>query len=186
MYLIVGLGNPEEDYSNTRHNMGFDAINKISKQCNIEMNKKKFNGIYGSGVIEGEKVVLLKPQTFMNLSGDCIIQFMNFYKLDLKDIIIIHDDIDLEPGTVKIRKKGGPGTHNGMKSVVQNLNSTEFSRVRVGIGMPEHKNDLINHVLGHIPEEEKQILDKSTTIAKDAVLEILKNGIDNAMNKINA
>lgn len=186
MFLIVGLGNPEEDYSNTRHNMGFDTINKISKQCNIEMNKKKFNGIYGSGVIEGEKVILLKPQTFMNLSGDCIIQFMNFYKLDLKDIIVIHDDIDLEPGTVKVRKKGGPGTHNGMKSVVQNLNSTDFSRVRVGIGMPEHKDDLINYVLGHIPEEEKKILDNSTTIAKDAVLEILKNGIDNAMNKINA
>ncbi len=186
MFLIVGLGNPEEDYSNTRHNMGFDTINKISKECNIQVNKKKFNGLYGSGMINNEKVILLKPQTFMNLSGDCIREFINFYKIELNNIIVIYDDIDLEPGTVKVRKKGGAGTHNGMKSVVQNLASTEFPRVRVGIGMPEHKGDLINHVLGHISEEEKEVLDKGTTIAKDAVLEILKNGIDNAMNKINA
>ncbi len=185
MYLIIGLGNPESDYSNTRHNMGFDTINKISNECNIEVNKKKFNGLYGKGIINNEKVILVKPQTFMNLSGDCIREFVDFYKIDINKTIIIHDDIDLEPGVVKIRKKGGPGTHNGMKSVVKNLNTTEFPRVRVGIGMPEHKGDLINYVLGHIVDEDKEILDKATTVAKDAVLEILKSGIDNAMNKIN-
>ena len=186
MFLIVGLGNPEEDYSNTRHNMGFDTINKIAKEYNIDVNKKKFNGLYGTAIINNEKVVLVKPQTFMNLSGECIREFINFYKIDIDKFIVIYDDIDLKPGTVKVRKKGGPGTHNGMKSVVQNVTNTEFPRVRVGIGQPKHKGDLINYVIGHIPEEERKILDNATTIAKDAVLEILKNGIDNAMNKINS
>ena len=186
MFLIVGLGNPEEDYSNTRHNMGFDTINKISRECNIEVNKKKFNGLYGSGIINNEKVILLKPQTYMNLSGDSIIEFIKFYKVELEKVIVIYDDIDLQPGVVKVRKKGGAGSHNGMKSVVQKLGSIEFPRVRVGIGTPEHKGDLINYVIGHISDEEKKVLEKGTTIAKDAVLEILKNGIDNAMNKINA
>ena len=186
MFLIVGLGNPEEDYSNTRHNMGFDTINKIAKEYNIDVNKKKFNGLYGTTIINNEKVILVKPQTFMNLSGECIREFINFYKIDIDKFIVIYDDIDLKPGTVKVRKKGGPGTHNGMKSVVQNVTNTEFPRVRVGIGQPKHKGDLINYVIGHIPEEERKILDNATTIAKDAVLEILKNGIDNAMNKINS
>lgn len=185
MYLIVGLGNPEQDYSNTRHNMGFNVVNKIAKKYQIEVNKTKFNGLYGIGMIENEKIILLKPQTFMNLSGDSIIEFVNFYKIDLKDIIVIYDDIDLEKGIVKIRKMGGPGTHNGMKSVVERLGSNDFPRVRIGIGNPKHKGDLVNYVLGHIPEDEKETLDKATDIAKDAVVEILKNGIDSAMNKIN-
>ena len=105
MYLIVGLGNPEEDYSNTRHNMGFDTINKLSKQCDIKVSKSKFNGLYGTGIIENEKVILLKPQTFMNLSGDSIIEFVNFYKIPFENIIVIYDDIDLEKGIVKVRKK---------------------------------------------------------------------------------
>lgn len=186
MYLIVGLGNPEEDYSGTRHNMGFNAINKISKELNIEVNKKKFNGLYGSGNFNGEKIILLKPQTYMNLSGESIQKFVNFYKISLENMIVIYDDIDLNPGVVKVRKKGGPGTHNGMKSVVQNISSIEFPRVRIGIGKPANKGDLINYVIGYVPEEEKQILDKGAEIAKDAVLEILRSGIDNAMNKINA
>lgn len=185
MYLIVGLGNPEEDYSNTRHNMGFNAINKLSDEYEIKVNKSKFNGLYGTGIIENQKVILLKPQTFMNLSGDSIIEFANFYKVSSENILVIYDDIDLNPGVVKIRKKGGAGTHNGMKSVVERLGTTNFPRIRVGIGIPEHKGDLINYVIGHIPENEKEILDRGTTIAKDAIVEILKNGIDNAMNKIN-
>lgn len=185
MYLIVGLGNPEEDYSNTRHNMGFNAINKLSEKYEIQVNKKKFNGLYGTGIIENDKVILLKPQTYMNLSGDSIIEFVNFYKIPLKNILVIYDDIDLGLGVVKIRKKGGAGTHNGMKSVVEKLSSTDFPRVRIGIGMPEHKGDLANYVLGHIPDDEKEVLNKATIIAKDAITEIIKNGIDNAMNKIN-
>ena len=185
MYLIVGLGNPEEEYSNTRHNMGFDTVNKLAKQYNIEINKKKFKGIYGTGNIEGEKVVILKPQTYMNLSGESIKEAIDFYKIDNKNLIIIYDDIDIKPGIIKLRKTGGPGTHNGMKSVIQNIQMKEFPRVRVGIGMPEHKNDLINNFIGKIPEEEIEILDKSTTKAKEAVIEIIKNGIDMAMNKFN-
>ncbi len=185
MYIIVGLGNPEEEYKNTRHNMGFDTINKIAEQYHIEINKSKFKGIYGTGTIENEKVLLLKPQTYMNLSGESIREVLNFYKLDESALIIIYDDIDIKPGTIKIRKTGGPGTHNGMKSVIQNLNKKEFARVRVGIGMPEHKNDLINYVIGKMPEEDRKILDEATTKAKDAVIEIIKSGVDNAMNKMN-
>ena len=185
MYLIVGLGNPEKEYGNTRHNMGFDTVNKIAKQYNIEINKNKFKGLYGSGIIENQKVILLKPQTYMNLSGESIKEIVDFYKIDLSELIVIYDDIDIEPGIVKIRKKGGPGTHNGMKSVVAELKSQNFKRVRVGIGMPEHKTDLINYVIGAIPIEEKENLEKGTTIAKDAVIEIIKSGIDIAMNKFN-
>jgi len=185
MYLIVGLGNPEEEYSKTRHNMGFNTINKLSKEYEIEVNKKKFKGLYGSGIIENEKVILLKPQTYMNLSGKSIKEVVDFYKIDLDKIIVIYDDIDIKPGIVKIRKNGGSGTHNGMKSVVEQLNSRNFKRVRIGIGMPEYEHDLINHVIGEMPVEEKEKLDKATTIAKDAIVEIIKNGIDIAMNKFN-
>lgn len=186
MYLIVGLGNPEEEYSNTRHNMGFDVINKLAEENNININKNKFQGLYGKGKINEEEVILLKPQTYMNLSGESIIEAINFYKIDLKDMIVIYDDIDVEPGKIKIRKKGGAGSHNGMKSVIENVNSEEFIRIRVGIGTPEHKNDMINYVIGKIPtEEEKEVLDKGTDKAKEAIKEILKNGIDSAMNKFN-
>ena len=154
MYLIIGLGNPEEEYSNTRHNMGFDTINKLSQKYGIEVNKKKFKGIYGTGIIEGEKVMLLKPQTYMNSSGDSIIEAMDYYDIETQDLIIIYDDMDIDKGTIKIRKKGGPGSHNGMKSVVENLQTEEFARIRVGIGRPEHENDAINYVIGKMPKEE--------------------------------
>ena len=108
MYLIVGLGNPEPEYSNTRHNMGFDVLNKLSDKFNIEINKSGFKSLYGTGIIENEKVVLCKPQTFMNLSGEAVIQIMNFYKIPLENLIVVYDDIDIEPGVVKVRKKGGP------------------------------------------------------------------------------
>lgn len=185
MYLIIGLGNPEEDYSNTRHNMGFDTINKLAKQYEIQINKKKFKGLYGTGTIENEKVILLKPQTYMNLSGESIIEAINFYKIEEEKLIIIYDDIDTKAGTIKIKKTGGPGTHNGMKSVVEHIKTRNFARVKVGVGMPENKEDLISYVIGTIPEEEREVLDKATTLAKDAVVEIIKNSVDIAMNKFN-
>ena len=185
MYLIVGLGNPEEQYDKTRHNMGFDVINLISKRYNIEVNKNKFNGLYGIGNIENEKVILLKPQTFMNLSGDSLIKFVNFYKIELNKIIVICDDLDTSVGKIRIRKKGGPGTHNGMKSVVACLNSEEFIRVRVGIGMPENKNDLINYVIGKISDENYNELQYGIKLAADATCKIMKNGVDIAMNQYN-
>lgn len=132
MYLIVGLGNPEPEYSKTRHNMGFDVINKLSKEYNIDVEKRGFKSLYGTGVIENEKVILLKPMTYMNLSGEAIIEIVKYYKIEKDKIIVIYDDIDIEPGFVKIRKKGGAGSHNGIKSVIHNLQTKEFIRIRVG------------------------------------------------------
>ena len=185
MYLIVGLGNPEEEYAKTRHNMGFDAINKIAQKYNIEVTKKKFKGIYGTGLIEGKKVILLKPQTYMNSSGESIIEVMDYYGIETEDLIVIYDDMDIEKGIMKIRKKGGPGSHNGMKSVVENLQTTEFARIRVGIGRPEHAQDKINFVIGKIPEEEHKIFEVGVQKAADAIPVIITEGIDNAMNKCN-
>lgn len=185
MYLIVGLGNPENEYAKTRHNMGFDTINIIANKYKIEMNRTKFNSIYGSGTINNKKVILVKPQTYMNLSGTAVREFANFYKLEKENIIIIYDDMDIEKSIVKIRKKGGPGNHNGMKSVVQEIGTEEFPRVRIGIGTPEHKNDVINYVIGHITDEEYEILQTGVKKASEAIEEIIKNGIDIAMNKYN-
>ena len=185
MYLIIGLGNPEEEYSKTRHNMGFNAINKIADQYGIKVNKSKFQGLYESAIIEGKKVMLIKPQTYMNLSGECIKQFVDFYKIPNEDILVIYDDMDIEPGKIKIRKKGSSGGHNGMKSIIQMLGTEEFSRIRIGIGRPKHNGDEINYVIGAIQEDQIPILEEGVKKAKEAVIEILKNGIDSAMNKLN-
>lgn len=185
MYLIVGLGNPEKDYSNTRHNMGFDVINELTNITGIKVTKSKFEALYGMGEINGKKVILVKPQTYMNLSGESVIKFKKFYKLSNKDIIVIYDDIDLELGEIRLKPKGSSGTHNGMKSVVDNLQTEKFIRVRVGIGSPENKDDMINYVIGAIPKREKEILEESVKKAAQSVIEILDNGIDIAMNKYN-
>ena len=185
MYLIIGLGNPEPEYSNTKHNMGFDTINCLANQTKIDVTRNKFDALYGSGTIEGEKVILVKPQTYMNLSGQSVREFKNFYKLTQDEIIVIYDDIDLEKGKIRIRKKGSAGSHNGMKSVIQELATDEFIRIRVGIGVPEFKGDLRNYVLEPISKDERVILDEGIFDAKSAVIEILKNGIDSAMNKYN-
>lgn len=185
MYLIVGLGNPESDYDRTRHNMGFHVINELAKEYGIDIARKKFNSEYEKTMIEGQKVLLVKPQTFMNASGESVIDFVNFYKIELDKVIVIYDDIDIEPGKIRIRKSGSPGTHNGMKSVVHFLNSEDFPRIRVGIGKPEENEDIIEYVIGSVPEEEKKTLEEGVIKAKNAVVELLKNGIDVAMNQFN-
>lgn len=185
MYLIVGLGNPENEYANTRHNMGFDTINEIARNNNIDITKNKFKGLYETGIIQHEKIILLKPQTYMNLSGESVKEIVDYYDIEKDKIIVIYDDMDIEKGTIKIRKKGGPGTHNGMKSVIKELGTTEFARIRVGIGQPEFKNDMINYVIGKMPEEEQKILQQGVKKAAEAVEEIIKNGIEIAMNKFN-
>ena len=185
MYLIVGLGNPENEYEHTRHNMGFDTINEIAKINNINITKTKFKGLYETTIIQGKKVILLKPQTYMNLSGESIKETVDFYNIKPEEIIVIYDDIDIEKGNIKIRKKGGSGSHNGMKSVIQELGTNDFARIRVGIGQPEFKNDMINYVIGKVTEEEQKILQEGVKKAVDAIDEILKNGIDIAMNKFN-
>lgn len=185
MYLIVGLGNPEEKYNKTRHNMGFNTVDKIAEKYNIEFDKKEFEGLYGIGDIYGKKVIVLKPQTYMNLSGKSISKIVNFYKIDLKDIIVIYDDMDVDIGKIKLRKQGGPGSHNGMKSVVWELNSQDFSRIRVGIGKPILKELMMSYVLEKLSDEKYKELDETTTKAADAAIEFIKNGIDTAMNKFN-
>lgn len=185
MYLIVGLGNPEPEYSKTRHNMGFDVINKLSNKYNIDLNKTGFKSIYGTGMIDNKKVILCKPQTFMNLSGEALVEIMNFYKISKDELIVVYDDIDIDPGSVRIRRKGSAGTHNGMRSVIELTGETDFIRVRVGTGKPEFENDLINHVIKKLNDDQYKELEKGIDVAQDAVIEILKNGIDMAMNKIN-
>lgn len=185
MYLIVGLGNPEDEYSKTRHNMGFDAINKIAENYNIKINKKKFYGLYEIFSENNDKIILLKPQTYMNLSGISVKEVMNFYKIEKEKLLIIYDDMDIEPGKIKIRKKGSAGGHNGIKSIIQNIGTEEFSRIRIGIGRPKNNQDQINYVIGKISQEELDKLEEGVEKAKDAVMEILKNGIDKAMNKFN-
>ena len=185
MYLIIGLGNPEKDYGKTRHNMGFNVINEISKEYSIDINKSKFKGLYGDGTIENEKVILLKPQTYMNLSGESVIEAVNFYKIPLQNIIVIYDDVDIDPGFVRIRKNGSSGHHKGMESIISHLHTEDFCRVRVGIGKPKFKAHMITYVIGYIPDEEQELLRKGVNSAKEAVIEIIKNNIDSAMNKYN-
>lgn len=185
MYLIVGLGNPEPEYSYTRHNMGFDVINKIAKKCEIDISRTKFNGLYGSGSIKNEKVILLKPQTYMNLSGQSIKKFVDFYKIPLENVLVIYDDMDVSVGNIKIRKKGGPGTHNGAKSVVHELVSEDFPRIRVGIGKPVDEYDAIDYVIGKLDEEQHKALEVGINRAVDATIYYIEHGIDNAMNKFN-
>lgn len=185
MKLIIGLGNPEKDYSKTRHNMGFNVLNKLAKEYNIDISSTKFEAEFGKGMIENEKVVLVKPQTFMNESGRSVIQFVNFYKITMNDLIVVYDDVDIDISKIRIRKSGSSGSHNGMKSIIKYLSNEEFPRIRVGIGKPKYENDMINYVIGAIPEEEIPGLEKGIEKAKNAIVEILKNGIDSAMNKYN-
>lgn len=184
MYLIIGLGNPEPEYSNTRHNIGFDVVNQLAQTCKIQISKTKFKGLYGEGNIGGEKVILLKPQTYMNLSGESLIQFKNFYKIENENIIVVYDDIDLELGALRIRKQGGAGTHNGMKSVVSVIGK-DFTRIRIGMGVPYNKADIINYVTGKISKKEREVLDETIIDAVNSIKEIIKNGVDSAMNKFN-
>ena len=175
----MGFGNPEPEYSKTRHNVGFDAVNYISEKYNIEIKKKEFDSLMGSGIINGEKVILMKPQTYMNESGKAVIQAMNFYKLPIENLIVIYDDIDIDEGIVKIRKKGGPGTHNGMRSLMEYVN---FPRVRIGTGKPVFKELLIQHVIEKLSDEKYKIYVPAIEKAGNAAVDIIGKGVDLAMN----
>ena len=165
--------------------MGFNVINLLAEEYDIDLSRTKFEALYGSGIIEGKKVILVKPQTYMNASGRSVIEFVKFYKLQLNDLIVIYDDMDIDISKIRIRKSGSPGGHNGMKSIVNILADDRFPRIRVGIGKPKVEEDYINYVIGAIPEDEEQELKKGVEKAKEAVKELLKNGIDSAMNKYN-
>lgn len=183
MFIIVGLGNIGEKYENTRHNIGFDSVDYIADKYNIDINRKKFKGVYGEGFIEGEKVILIKPSTFMNLSGECVREILDFYKLTNEDIIVLYDDISLDVGKIRIREKGSAGGHNGIKNIISHLGTDKFSRIKIGVGQP--KGDLINHVLGSFSKEEREVLEESLDVTKLAVDEIIKSDISSAMNKYN-
>lgn len=185
MYIIVGLGNPGREYENTRHNAGFITIDKLASKYNIEVTKEKHKAFIGTGIIEGEKVVLVKPQTFMNLSGEAVYEVMNFYKEDLKNFVVIFDDIDLPVGSIRIKERGSAGTHNGVKSIVHELGTQEFKRVKVGIGKPNGKMDLVSYVLGKFSKEEFNEIEKSTNKAVDVIEVIIKDGVAKAMNDYN-
>jgi len=159
MKLIVGLGNPGKEYEKTRHNIGFMLIDNFAKEKNVEFNKSKFDGLYTELVINNEKVILLKPQTYMNLSGESVIKFVNFYKINIEDILIINDDLDLKIGKIRLRKDGQSGGHNGLKNIALNLNTNNYKRLKVGIS----KNNLIDtkeYVLGKFTKEEMNIIEK--------------------------
>lgn len=183
MFLVVGLGNPGDKYDGTRHNIGFETIDYISSKYNIDVTRVKFKGIIGEGFIGGEKVILLKPTTYMNLSGESVREAMNFYKLTEEDIVIIYDDISLEVGKIRIREKGSAGGHNGIKSIISNINTDVFPRIKIGVGQPT--GDLVSHVLGRFSKEEAEDLKEVIEVSSKAVEIIMKSGTKDAMNKLN-
>ncbi|WP_066159775.1 aminoacyl-tRNA hydrolase [Halalkalibacter krulwichiae] len=167
MKLIVGLGNPGQKYAGTRHNVGFDCIDYCAEHMNIQLNQSKFKGVYGQGVVNGEKIYLLKPLTYMNLSGESVRPFMDYYKIDLKDLVIIYDDMDLPVGKIRLRQKGSAGGHNGIKSLIQHLGTAEFNRIRIGVDRPQNGESIVNYVLGkYRPEEVEPVQDSIIQSAK--------------------
>ena len=183
MFLIVGLGNPGKEYDGTRHNIGFAAVDYIADKYNIELNRIKFKGVFGEGFIDGKKVILLKPTTYMNLSGESIREVINFYKISNEEVIVIYDDISLEVGRLRIREKGSHGGHNGKKSIIANLGTDVFPRVKIGVGAP--KGNLVSHVLGKFSEDEIEILRETIKASSDAVSIMIKSDAKEAMNKLN-
>lgn len=185
MFLVVGLGNPGSQYEFTKHNVGFLTVDYLAEKLNIKINKLKFRGLFAKEKIENEDVVLLKPQTYMNLSGESVRDFANFFKIPPENIIVVVDDVDLPMGKIRIRKKGSAGTHNGMKSIIYQLQSDNFIRIKVGIEREDRKDDLADYVLKGFSKDEVPIMEESMERAAKAVLEILKKGPDVAMNKFN-
>lgn len=186
MYVIVGLGNPKKEYDNTRHNIGFDVIDVLAKENRIGMTEKKHKAVLGKGMIAGQKVLLVKPQTFMNLSGEAVREVVDYYKIDEEsELIVISDDISLAPGQLRIRKKGSAGGHNGLKNIILHLGHDRFNRIKMGVGEKPKGYDLADYVLGHFSKEERVIMDESVQDACKAIEMMLQDDIDGAMNIFN-
>ena len=186
MFVIVGLGNPDKKYELTRHNIGFDVIDALADKYNISVKEKKHKALVGSGVIEGMKVLLVKPLTYMNLSGQSVAEVMNFYKLDPEeDMIIAYDDISLAPGNIRIRKKGSAGGHNGIKNIIAHTGTQNFMRVRVGVGEKPQGWDLADYVMGVLDGEDKERVEEAKLDAIEAVSLMIHDEIDKAMNDYN-
>lgn len=186
MFLIAGLGNPGRQYEKTRHNMGFDTIDELIERHRIPQGGIAHKAMYGKGMIAGEKVLAVKPLTYMNLSGEAIREYVNYYKMNPEtELIVIYDDIDLDPGQIRIRKKGSAGGHNGIKSIIAQIGTQNFYRIKVGVGAKPKGWDLADYVLGRFSPEERELVDKAICDAADAVEMILKDGIEAAMNHYN-
>lgn len=186
MIIIAGLGNPGKEYVNTRHNVGFMAIDALASKYGIDVNEKKHKAIIGKGTINGQKVILAKPQTFMNLSGESLRELVDYYKPEVEtQVIVVYDDITLDVGGIRVRKKGSAGGHNGMKSIIAHLGTENFQRVRVGIGEKPARMDLADWVLSRFSKEDLAVLEDSLGEAVDAVTMLTEGGIDEAMNKYN-
>ena len=186
MYLIAGLGNPGKQYEATRHNMGFDTVDCLVETHNVPQGGVKFNAMYGKGIIGGEKAILMKPLSYMNLSGGPIQEMSSYFKIDPEtELIVIYDDIDLEPGQLRIRKKGSAGGHNGIKDIIRRLGTEKFIRIRVGVGAKPKDWDLADFVLGHFLDSDRKLVDEGIRDAAEAVELILSEGVDAAMNKYN-
>ncbi|MCF0228527.1 MAG: aminoacyl-tRNA hydrolase [Parasporobacterium sp.] len=185
MFLIAGLGNPTKKYEHTRHNAGFDCIDILASRLAIKVNKIRSNALTGAGTFGGEKVVLIKPQTYMNLSGQAIQELMHFYKTDPEHLIVIYDDTDLDVGKLRIRKNGSAGGHNGMKDIIKMIGTQEFPRIRVGIGHRPEYMDMVDFVLGRPQGDERRTLDEALEKAAMAAEDIIAKGMDHAMNSYN-
>ena len=184
MYVIVGLGNPGKKYENTKHNAGFWVIDALAEKMGISLDKKNCSSILGTGVFQGKKILLAKPQTYMNLSGEAVIQILNYYD-SLEELLIIHDDLDLAEGTFRFKEGGGLAGHNGLKSIAQHLHSQDFDRLRIGLGRPEQQK-VVNYVLEPFSSDKKELLDKGVKEAATAAAETwLSQGIQQAMNQHN-
>ena len=176
MWIVAGLGNPGKQYIYTWHNMGYLAVDMLADKHGIFLGKEKYKGLWGKGKIAGQDVIIIKPTTYMNNSGECLVEISRFYKVEPKNIITVYDDIDISKGTIRVRPKGSAGTHNGMRSVIQLLGTQEFPRVRIGTGpVPEHW-DLVNYVLSEVPQDERKLLNDAFVKACEAVEEIISNG----------
>lgn len=186
MYLVAGLGNPGNKYNNTRHNVGFEVIDALADRNRISVDVEKNKAIYGSGIVGGKKTIIMKPQTYMNLSGEAIWPFADFYKVDTsQEVIVISDDVALLPGRIRIRKRGSAGGHNGLKNIIEHLGTQEFIRVRVGVGIKPPEYDLADWVLGRFDGEDKKVMDEAYKRAAEAIETIIMEGVDAAMNKYN-
>jgi PTH1 family peptidyl-tRNA hydrolase len=183
MYLVIGLGNPGDEYKHTRHNVGFDVIDLMASKYNVSVNRVKFKGVCGEINISSQKVILLKPSTYMNLSGECVQQAASFYKIPSENIIIVYDDISLDVGKLRIRSKGSAGGHNGIKSIISNMGSDIFPRIKIGVGQPERSR--VSYVLGRFDSEDRILVEKTFEAGIKAVEAIIAKGCAEAMNEFN-
>lgn len=184
MKLIVGLGNPGKEYKNTRHNIGFMALDFYAQKKSLDIDKKKFKGLYAETTINGEKVILLEPQTYMNLSGECVRDFIGYFHIDVKDILVIYDDMDLDIGSLRLREKGSAGGHNGMKNIILHIKTSDFKRVRLGISKDKSRN-VIDYVLEKFKDEEKKLIDEKIEIISHIIDDFAKYDFNKLMSMYN-